>query len=57
MTHTGVFVTPLGDVAPTGKAVVPDACDVVRVGDDGRITSWHSYFDQASLMAQLGLQG
>ena len=57
MTHTGVFSTPMGDVPPTGNAVLLDACDVVRVGDDGRITSWHSYFDQASLMAQLGVQG
>lgn len=55
MPHTGVFVTPQGELPPTGKTVVLDACDVVRIDSDGTITSWHSYFDQASLMAQLGL--
>lgn len=36
MTHTGVFATPMGDLPPTGRAVTLDACDVVRVGPDGR---------------------
>ena len=57
MPHTGVFVTPAGEIPPTGKVVVLSACDVVRLDGDGTITSWHSYFDQASLMAQLGLTG
>lgn len=55
MTHTGVFATPMGDLPPTGRAVTLDACDVVRVGPDGKVISWHSYFDQASLMDQLGI--
>ena len=55
MPHTGVFVTPGGDIPPTGKTAVLEACDVVRIDSDGMIASWHSYFDQASLMAQLGL--
>jgi len=55
MPHTGVFVTPAGEIPPTGKVVVLDACDVVRVDSSGTIASWHSYFDQASMMAQLGL--
>jgi predicted ester cyclase len=54
MTHTGTFATPAGEIPPTGNRVELDACDVVRIGSDGRITSWHSYFDQASMMAQLG---
>jgi steroid delta-isomerase-like uncharacterized protein len=55
MTHTGTFATPAGAIPPTGETVVLDACDVVRFDSDGAITSWHTYFDQASLMAQLGL--
>jgi steroid delta-isomerase-like uncharacterized protein len=55
MTHTGTFATPMGELPPTGNRVELDACDVVRFGADGRITSWHSYFDQASMMAQLGI--
>ncbi len=57
MTHTGVFATAMGELPPTGRAITLAACDVVRVGPDGKITSWHSYFDQASLMAQLGVAG
>jgi steroid delta-isomerase-like uncharacterized protein len=54
MTHSGVFPTPMGDLPPTGKSVVLDACDVVRFGADGKVVSWHAYFDSASMMAQLG---
>jgi len=53
MTHTGTFSTPAGDLAPTGNPVVLDACDVVRFDADGRIASWHAYFDLASMMAQI----
>lgn len=55
MTHTGPFVTPVGELPPTGRTVTFDGCDVVRLGLNGTITSWHSYFDQASFMAQLGV--
>ena len=54
VTHTGVFTTPMGDLPPTGKSVVLDACDVVRFDGDGKVVSWHAYFDSASMMAQLG---
>ncbi len=53
MTHTGTFATPAGDLAPSGNPVVLEACDVVRFAPDGRITSWHAYFDLASMMAQI----
>jgi len=53
MPHTGVFVTPAGEIPPTGKTVSLDACDIVRLNADGKIGSWHSYFDQASMMEQL----
>ena len=55
MPHTGVFVTPGGEIPPTGKTAVLDACDLVRIDSGGMIASWHAYFDQASLMGQLGL--
>jgi steroid delta-isomerase-like uncharacterized protein len=55
MPHTGVFMTAAGELPPTGKTVLLKACDVVRLAPDGSIASWHSYFDQASLMGQLGL--
>lgn len=54
MTHTGPFVTPQGEVPPTGRTVVLDSADVVTVVD-GRIRSWHTYFDQMSMLGQLGL--
>jgi hypothetical protein len=55
MPHAGVLVTPQGEIPPTGKVVVLDACDVERVDSSGTIASSHSYFDQASMMARLGL--
>ena len=55
MQHTGVFTTPNGELPPTGNTVVLDACDVVRLNADGKVKSWHAYFDQASMMAQLGV--
>jgi Predicted ester cyclase len=54
MTHTGPFITPQGEVPPTGRTVVLDSADVVTVVD-GRINSWHTYFDQMSMLGQLGL--
>ena len=32
---------------------VLEACDVVRFDADGRVASWHAYFDLASMMAQI----
>lgn len=54
MTHTGPFVTPQGEVPPTGRRVVLESADVVTI-TDGRISSWHTYFDQLSMLGQLGL--
>jgi len=53
-THTGPFRTPQGDVPPTGRPVVWESVDVVTVRD-GKIASWHTYFDQMAFLAQLGL--
>jgi len=53
-THTTVIDWMLPDVAPTGKPV--EAAFVVVVGcKDGKITHEHIYWDQASVLAQIGL--
>ena len=52
--HTGTFATTQGEMGATGRTVVLDSVDVVSEAD-GRITGWHSYFDQMSLLGQLGL--
>jgi steroid delta-isomerase-like uncharacterized protein len=54
MTHTGPFPTPQGEVPATGRTVVLDSIDVVTVAD-GKISAWHTYFDQMSMLGQLGL--
>lgn len=54
MTQTGTFATPQAEVPPTGRTVVLESADVVTVAD-GRITGWHTYFDQMSMLGQLGL--
>jgi steroid delta-isomerase-like uncharacterized protein len=53
-THTGDFMTPNGPLPPTGKRVVWESVDFVRIAD-GKIVSWHAYFDQMATAIQLGL--
>ena len=53
-THIGPLATPDGDVEPTGASVDLRFADVSRVRD-GKITSYHTYYDQLGLMTQLGL--
>jgi len=55
-THTGPLATPHGDVAPTGARVDLRFVDVSRAAD-GAIVSYHTYYDQLGLLAQLGLTG
>lgn len=54
-THTGPLATPDGnEIPPTGRRVefaFADAFDV----EDGKIAAHRVYFDQMTLMAQLGL--
>jgi steroid delta-isomerase-like uncharacterized protein len=54
-THTAAMQTPQGAVPATGKRIEFRAVDVVRLGADGRATSWHTYFDQLQFLQQLGL--
>ena len=56
-THTAPLVSPQGAIPATGKPMTIAACDMVTTGDDGRVTSYHVYFDQMDFMAQLGLTG
>jgi ketosteroid isomerase-like protein len=53
---TGPLATPEGDIPPTGAAVDLRFCDVSRVSR-GRIVSYHTYYDQLTLMTQLGIGG
>jgi steroid delta-isomerase-like uncharacterized protein len=53
-THTGTFVTSMGEIPPTGKSVTLKLCDVVEV-TNGKVTAQRSYLDTGSMMAQLGL--
>lgn len=54
MIHTGTFRTPQGDIPSTGKTIVVESVDFVTVRD-GKIGSWHTYFDGMAFAAQLGL--
>lgn len=53
-THTGTLRTPNGDVPPTGKRMASRYAAVSRV-KNGKVTSFHLYFDVADVLAQLGL--
>lgn len=53
-THSGALRGPAGDVGPTGR-MVDMWFAVVHECDDGKITSMHVYYDQADLLAQLGV--
>ncbi|HEV2060314.1 MAG TPA: ester cyclase [Solirubrobacteraceae bacterium] len=53
-THTGPLRSPTGEIAPTGKTVVSRYAAVSRV-EDGKIVSFHMYFDLADVLGQLGL--
>ena len=53
-TFTGLLATPDGDLQPTGAQVDVRFADVSR-GRDGKLISYHTYYDQLGLMPQLGL--
>jgi ketosteroid isomerase-like protein len=55
-THAGPLQTPQGELPPTGRDVVWESVDYVKVRD-GRIASWHVYTDSLAFMTQLGLVG
>jgi ketosteroid isomerase-like protein len=53
-THTGTLRTPGGDIAPTGRSLTLELCDVLEIRD-GKVRSGRTYFDSGSLLMQLGV--
>ena len=51
-THNGPFVTPNGEIAPTGRKIEFVSADYIT-GEDGRIATWHAYPDMAGVLAQI----
>jgi ketosteroid isomerase-like protein len=51
---TGPLSTPEGEVEPTGSSVDLRFADV-SLARDGKIVSYHTYYDQLGLLTQLGL--
>ena len=50
--HSGVMVTPQGELPPTGREIDVRGASIDRV-EDGKIVLHHGYYDQ--FMKQLGL--
>ena len=53
-THSGYLRAPAGEAGPTGR-MVDTWFALVHECDDGKIISTHIYYDQADLLAQLGM--
>jgi predicted ester cyclase len=53
-THTGPMDTPQGTIPPTGARVELKFCGIGTIRD-GKFASVHVYFDQLSMLGQLGL--
>lgn len=53
-THTGVLRGPAGELPATGRSVDGRCCGVYEF-EDGKITSFHLFFDQVDLLTQLGI--
>jgi len=52
-THQGPFITPDGDIPPSGKRFQIAAAGLYRLDGQGRILDERRYYDMASLTAQL----
>jgi predicted ester cyclase len=53
-THTGTLRGPAGEIPATGRTADARFSGVYEF-EEGKITSFHLYFDQAELLAQLGI--
>jgi predicted ester cyclase len=53
-THTDVLASPAGDIPATNRRVTGRGTEIIRVAD-GKIVSFHLYFDQVQVLTQLGL--
>jgi ketosteroid isomerase-like protein len=55
MRHSRTLVLPDGTEVPaTDRSATSPACNIIR-SRDGKITSWHQYWDQLNTYTQLGL--
>jgi ketosteroid isomerase-like protein len=52
-THAGTLRGPRGEIPASGRPVVWESLDYVKVRD-GKVTSWHVYNDQLAFLVQLG---
>lgn len=55
-TNTGPMSSPQGELPPTGRNVEIPGCMLLRTRD-GKVASFHGYFDQLGFMQQLGVMG
>ena len=55
-TFTGPLASPDGDVAPNGAKVDLRFADVSRI-QNGKIVSYHTYYDQLGMLTEMGLMG
>jgi steroid delta-isomerase-like uncharacterized protein len=53
-TQTGTMRGPGGDIPATGRQVTWESVDLITL-EAGKVRTWHTYFDQFSFLAQLGL--
>jgi predicted ester cyclase len=53
--HTGTLRSPMGDIEATGRPMELQLCEVWSFASDGTPTQVRTYFETASMMAQLGL--
>jgi predicted ester cyclase len=52
---TGVHTGPFGGIPATGAAIDVETVDVVRLGEDGRVTERWGGLDRFALLTQLGV--
>jgi predicted ester cyclase/heme-degrading monooxygenase HmoA len=53
-THTGPLRGSAGEIAPTGRRAEINFCGIYEF-EEGKVTSFHLYFDQAEMLRQLGV--
>ncbi len=53
--NTAPLVSGQGEIPSSGRLITITACDMIETDTEGRVRSYHIYFDQAGFLAQLGL--
>ena len=53
-THKGTLRSPAGDIPATGCSLNVRLCGIYEF-DEGKVTSFHLYFDRADILTQLGM--